>query len=98
MLLHFSLMMKTIVALLVLTFLALTSAKKLSILDVLRTVKHAGDGDFEIVLRRKRNVDQLPGVKPYYFDHDSHRHKRSEEVKEDSNDSDEDSDGDSDSK
>lgn len=48
--------MKIILALLALTFLALTSAKKLSILDVLRAVEDAGDGNFEIVLRRKRTV------------------------------------------
>lgn len=71
-------MMKIILALLALTFLALTSAKILSILDVLRAVEDAGDGNFEIVLRRKRTVDHVPSVKPYSLDHVRHRHKRSE--------------------
>lgn len=84
-------MMKIILALLALTFLALTSAKKLSILDVLRAVEDAGDGNFEIVLRRKRTVDHVPSVKPYSLDHVRHRHKRSEsktkEMKNKSNES-----------
>lgn len=77
---HLLLLMKTmntVAPLLALTFLAWTSAKSLSIPDVLRAVEDADDGNFEIVIRRKRTAEFVPSDESHSIDHVSHRHKRS---------------------
>lgn len=70
--------MKTVVhtVLLVLAVVALTSAKSVSIPNVLHEFEDLGDGSYEIVIRRKRNVELNPDVPSPSHDNFSHRQKR----------------------
>lgn len=70
--------MKTVVhtVLLVLAVVALTSAKSVSIPNVLREFEDLGDGSYEIVIRRRRNVELNPDVPSPSHDNFSHRQKR----------------------